>query len=146
MIKTYNSAECSNERFESVILRIQTRKKQHEIKLQRFQKVWTWIFRWLVHQINYLYEVVRLKQSFRKNKVLTVKTPFFAIGPFYNPHFICLNIGFLQSNFAWKCGVFNLSSFNWKAVLQFFWEGFAFCRKFFSKLYRKHSKFSVIVT
>ena len=32
--------------------------------------------------------------KFPKNKVVTGKTPFFAIGSFYSHHSICLNIGF----------------------------------------------------
>ena len=32
--------------------------------------------------------------KFAKNKVVTGKTPFFAIGSFCSHHSICLNIGF----------------------------------------------------
>ena len=32
--------------------------------------------------------------KFSKNEVLSGKTGFFAIGPFFTPHSICLNIGF----------------------------------------------------
>ena len=35
-----------------------------------------------------------MKQNFRKNEVVTGKTPFFVIGPFGTPQPICLNIGF----------------------------------------------------
>ena len=42
-------------------------------------------------QIN---EVLKLKQNFRKNKVITDKTPFFVIDQFCTPHPICFNIGF----------------------------------------------------
>ena len=41
-----------------------------------------------------IWVVLKLKQNFRKNKVVTGKTPFFLIGPFYNPLSISLNIGF----------------------------------------------------
>ena len=78
----------------TVFLRILTRKKHPQIKFQRFRKVWLWAFQWLVHQINSLYEVFKLKQNFRKNKVVTGKTPFLVIGPLCTPQSICLNIGF----------------------------------------------------
>ena len=45
-----------------------------QTKLQRFPKVWIWTFGWLVHQINSLYEVLKLKRNFRKNEVVTGKT------------------------------------------------------------------------
>ena len=48
----------------------------------------------VVRQINFLYEVLKLKQNFRKNKVVTEKIPFFVIDPFCTPHSICLKIGF----------------------------------------------------
>ena len=51
----------------------------------------------MVHQINSLYEVLKLKQSFWKNKVVTGKAPFFVISPFCTPHSICLNVGFLEA-------------------------------------------------
>ena len=47
----------------------------------------------VVHQINSLYEVLKLKQIFWKNELVTGKTPFLVIGPFCTPHSICLNIG-----------------------------------------------------
>ena len=40
-----------------------------------------------------LCEILKLKQSFRKNKVVTGKTLFFVIDSFCTPHSICLNIG-----------------------------------------------------
>ena len=52
-----------------------------------------WI--WVVAATNQLFkEVLKLKQNFRKNKVVTGKTPLFVIGPLCSHHFICLNIGF----------------------------------------------------
>ena len=39
-------------------------------------------------------KVLKLKQNFQKNKVVTGKTPFSVIGPFCSYHYICLNIGF----------------------------------------------------
>ena len=90
-------------------------KKHYQIKLQHFRKVWIETFGWLVHEINSLYKILKLKQNFRKEKV-TSKTPLFVIGSFCAPHSICLNIGFSQSSFVWKCCVFNLSTFStfWK--------------------------------
>ena len=50
---------------------------------------------WMVLlQINSLYEVLKLKQNFRKNGVVTSKTLFFVIGPFCTSQSICFNIGF----------------------------------------------------
>ena len=84
-------------------LKILAGKKHPQIKTQRFRKIWTWIFGWLVHQIISLYKILELKQNFLKNKVVTGKTPFFAIGPLHTLHSICLKIGFWQSSFVWKC-------------------------------------------
>ena len=39
-------------------------------------------------------EVLKLKQSFQKNKVVTSKTPFSVIDPFCYHHSICLIMGF----------------------------------------------------
>ena len=36
----------------------------------------------MVHQINFLLEVLNLKKNLQKNKVVTGKTPFLVIGPF----------------------------------------------------------------
>ena len=69
-------------------LRILTEKKHRQMELQRLQKVQIW-----VQQINSLYEVLKLKQNFQKNKVVTGITLFFLIGPLCSHHFICLNIG-----------------------------------------------------
>ena len=76
------------------ILRILTGKKHPEIKLQRLQKRRIWTFGLLVHKINSIKEVLKLKQIFQQNKVVTGKTPLFVIGPFCSRHSICLKIGF----------------------------------------------------
>ena len=86
--------------------------KHPKIKLQHFWKVWIWTFELFLHQINSIYEVPKLKQNFRKRKVVTGKTLFVVIGQFCTPHSICLNIGFWQSSFVRKCYVVNLSTFN----------------------------------
>ena len=57
-------------------------------------------------------KVLIVNYNFQKNKVVIGKTPFFKTGPFFTLHSICLNIGFWQDNFVWKCCVFNFSIFN----------------------------------
>ena len=47
----------------------------------------------LVHDLNSLEEVLKLKQNFQKNIVVTSKTTFFMISPFRGHHSNCLNIG-----------------------------------------------------
>ena len=98
-------------------LRIITGKKQAQIKLQLFRKVWLWTFRWLVHQINSLDEVLKLKQNFRKNKLVTGKTPSFVMGSSCSPHSIYPNTGFWQSRR--------------KTILQFFEKGLRFSENLF---------------
>ena len=51
-------------------------------------------FGYLIHQMNSLQEVHKLKQNFQKHEVVGDKTSFFVIDPFGIPHLICLNIGF----------------------------------------------------
>ena len=59
-----------------------------------------------------LYEVLKLKQKFFKNKVVTGKTPILCVRPIlYSP--FCFS-------WHWKYCIFNLSTFNWNTVLQFF--------------------------
>ena len=71
---------------------------------------------YLVHYISYLQEVL-VKLS--KNKAVISKTTFFVIDPFCTSHSICLNIGFWQGSFVWKCCFFNGSTFNLKIALYF---------------------------
>ena len=98
-----------------------------------------WTFGYLVHQVNSLEDVLKLKLNFQTNKVVTSKTLFFVIVPFCIPHSICLNIGLWQGCFVKKCCVFSLSTFNQKTLSQFF-------VKYWKKLkYWKCSKFPVIV-
>ena len=55
---------------------------------------------WVTGTLNQvLYEVLKLKQNFRKGKVATGKSPFFVIGQFCTPYSICFNIAFWQSSF-----------------------------------------------
>ena len=44
--------------------------------------------------------VLILKQNFQENRVVTIKTPFFLIGPLLTPYSKCLDIGFWQGNFV----------------------------------------------
>ena len=60
------------------------------MKLQWLQKVRIWTSGSLIHQINSLEEVLKVKQI----KVATGKTLLFVTGPFCTKHSICLNIGF----------------------------------------------------
>ena len=86
---------------------------------------------WVVGTFNSIKEVLKLKQIFQKNKVVTGKTPLFVIGPFCSLYSICLNIGFWQNSFEWKWCVFSLTGFNYKRVLQFFEKGFRFTENLF---------------
>ena len=56
-----------------------TRKKHPKIKLQRLRKILIWTFVSLIHQINSIREVLKLKQIFQKNKAITGKTPLLVI-------------------------------------------------------------------
>ena len=66
----------------------------------------------MVHQINSLKQVLKLKRNFLKNKVVRGKTPFFVIGPFCTHHSNSLNIGFWYGSFVWKWCVFRLKRFS----------------------------------
>ena len=122
-------------------LRILTGKKHRQIKLQRFQKAWIWTFGWLVNQINSLVQLKTFNfkstqkvfnwNKIQKNKIVTGKTSFFVIGPFYTHHSICLNIGFWYGSFPWKWCIFKNGK---KSRTPFFWKRFLFSRKFVSKL------------
>ena len=80
--------------------------------------------------MNSLWEVLILKQSFQKNKVVTVKTLFFVIGLFGTPNSICLNIGFWQGSLVWN--VFStLVLSTKKTVLLFSKKGFCFPENLF---------------
>ena len=64
------------------------------------QKVRTWAH--LVHEITSLHDVLKLKQNFQKNELVTGKTLFFVIGQFCCYHSVCPNIGFCNGSFIWK--------------------------------------------
>ena len=66
-------------------------KKYRQIKLQRLQTVGIWTFRSLVHQINSLSEVLKLKQNFQivtSSDWQTLLHYLLAIGQFCTHHFI----------------------------------------------------------
>ena len=71
-------------------------------KIPALTKVRIWPFRLLVQQINSIAEVLKLKQKFQNNKVVTGKTPFFVVDPFCTHYFICFRIGFWYDSFVWK--------------------------------------------
>ena len=65
---------------------------------------------WVIGTLNQLFVRGSYNEiKFSKNKVVSGKTPLFVIGPFCNPHSICLNS---IRNFVWKCDVFHGSTFN----------------------------------
>ena len=88
------------------------REKHRQIELQRLHKVRIWTFGSLVHQINSLWEFLKLKQNFKKNELVSGKTQFFTIDLFCTHHSICLKIGFWYGSFVWKWCLFNLRAFN----------------------------------
>ena len=50
---------------------------------------------WEVDTLNQIFIKVCYAQiKFSKNQVVSGKTLFFVVGPFYTPHAICLSIGF----------------------------------------------------
>ena len=110
----------------NLVLRILAGKKHRQIILQHLQKVRTWAFESLIHQINSIQENLKLKQNFQKNKIVAKKIPSFVISPFCTHHSICLNIGFWYGSFVWKWCVFNRSAFNLKNGNPVFWKRFLF--------------------
>ena len=69
-------------------------KKHPKIKLQRLQKIRIWTLGSLVHQINSFLKVLKLKQIFQKNKVVTSRTPLFVIGLLCSRYSVCLKTAF----------------------------------------------------
>ena len=59
------------------------------------------------------HERVKLKQNFRKNIVVTGKTPFFVTDPFCIPHSICLKCSFDSAVFYGN-GAFSILVFSTK--------------------------------
>ena len=109
---------CSN------FLRILTGKNHPQIKLQHLRKVWIWTFGFFVHQINYFYEILKLKQNFRKDEVATGKTLFFVIGLFCTPHFVLT----MASDRAVLCLRCQSQNFQLKNDNPVFSKGFEFFR------------------
>ena len=94
-------------------LRIPTGKKHPKIKLKCLRKIRILTFGSLVHEINSFQEVLKLEHIFKKNYVVTGKTPLFVIGPFCSHNFIFLTlVSDRQSSFEWKWCVFSISGFN----------------------------------
>ena len=90
-----------------------SRGKRHlKVKLQHFRKVWIWTFEWLVHQINSLYEVPKLKQNFWKS------TPFFtpSVCIFQKIYF---KVNVLKSFKIFSdCHIKVCLSLKWRAILR----------------------------
>ena len=101
-------------------LRILTGKNNPQIIFQCLRIVWLWAFGSFEHQKNSFQEVLKTKQNFQKNKVITGKTPFFVIGSWHGS--------------LWKWCIFNLSTFNYRQLLQFFLKKVFVSIKFVSKL------------
>ena len=85
------------------VVRMVTGKKHHQIKLRHLQKVRIWAFGLLLHQINSIEEVLKLKQIFQKNEIVSGKLhSLWQVWSMLHYHFICLNIGFWYCSFVWK--------------------------------------------
>ena len=96
----------------------------------------------LVHQINSLQEVLILKQNFQKYWSSHWQNFVFVIGSFWTPHSICIKIGCWQGSSVWKCCVFNLSTFDWKAVTNpiFLKQVFVFQETYFNEYEPRYCK------
>ena len=70
--------------------------------------------------------------KFSKNKVVTAKTPFFAIGSLCTPHSVYLNIGFLKGSLFMEILRFQSYYFQLKNATPVFSEWFTFFRTFVS--------------
>ena len=74
-------------------LRILTEKNHPQRNLQRLKSMNMAI--WMVGTSNQIFmRGLKLKQNFRKNKIVTGITPFFMKSPFFTPHSVCINIDF----------------------------------------------------
>ena len=108
------------------------REKAPSNKTLTLQKVWIWTFGWLGHQINSLYEILKLKQNVRKNKVVTGETSFFVIGLFCTSHSIYLKHCLLTEQFCLEMMRFQSSYFQLKNGCTIFFEtGLNFSGKLF---------------
>ena len=74
-------------------LKILTEKKHPQRNFQRLKSMNMAI--WMVGTSNQIFiRDLKLKQNFRKYKIVTGITPFFMKSPFCTPHFVCMNIDF----------------------------------------------------
>ena len=67
---------------------------------------------WVVRTLNQLFIRGSYTQIKFSKKGVSEKTPFFVIVSFCSPYSICLNTGFWQGRFVWKCCGFGRSIFN----------------------------------
>ena len=100
-------------------LRIPTGKKHPKIKLQCLRKIRILTFGSLVHEINSFQEVLKLEHIFKKNYVVTGKTP----------HWFLTDRAVLNGN-----GVFSILAVSTKIRYPSFLKKFSFSRKLVSKL------------
>ena len=64
-----------------------------------------------------------MRGSFRKNKVVAGKMPFFVIGPFGTAHSVCLSIGFCQGSLYGNVA-FLFLVLSTEERFSNFWKGF----------------------
>ena len=95
-------------------------------KTQALTKCWNMNI-WVVGTIDQLFKRGSCnKVKLSKNTVVSGKTLFFVIGPFYTTHSIRHIISFWLGCFCMEIYVFKCSSFKWKTVLLFLKKGFRF--------------------
>ena len=83
--------------FRALFFRKDTHREKSNLKLNfsAYEKSeYGYLGRWYIKLTLFNEEVLKLKQIFQKNKVITDKTPLFVIGPFCSRHSVCLSIGF----------------------------------------------------
>ena len=101
--------------------------------------LFNWYIKWTIYKIK-LFLRLQLFLNWNEKKETTGKTPFFPVDTCFTSYSICLNIGFWQDSFVWKCYAFDLSTFNSTPVL---WKKVFVFRKVVSKLnYWRSSKFA----
>ena len=128
-------------------LRILTGKIHSEMKFQRFRKVWVWTFGLWVHQINSLFEVLKLK---KRLLFFTGKTPLFLMGPFCTAgiHFFLFVLRLASDRAVLYVDViFLILVLSTKKLYSSFLKTVWFFQKFFFKVRAlKTFRFRVIVT
>ena len=75
----------------------------------------------MVHQINSLLEVLKLKNKFQKNKVVTIKTAFFVVGSFCTSILFVLTLASDKATF-YRNVLFSISATSNKRQYSNFWK------------------------